>query len=103
MHEATILVSRILSAGFRLQAKAYTAQKPQPTEFPCLTPNAHKPQSPYSYVEVQREIVSRVRMGIAEVTMWLTGLLSIPRKPVTHNYRQLSPDFLLLWVKVPHD
>ena len=25
-----------------------------------------------------------------------------PRKPVTHNHRQLSPNFLPLWVKVAH-
>ena len=26
----------------------------------------------------------------------------LPRKPVTDNYRQLSPNLLLLWVKVAH-
>ena len=27
---------------------------------------------------------------------------TIPGKPVTHNYRQRSPNFLLLWVIVAH-
>ena len=26
----------------------------------------------------------------------------LPRKPITHNYRQLSPKLLLLWAKVVH-
>ena len=29
-------------------------------------------------------------------------LSSLSRKPATHDYRQLCPNFLLLWIKVDH-
>ena len=43
--------------------------------------------------------------GAGEVANYV-GFVSthkdLPRKPATRNYRQLSPNFLLLWDKVAH-